>query len=129
MISKTKIEKKLRRKTNTELVQSIIASKKNEAWLRASQMISIPRRKRLSVNLEEINQVAKDGEIIVVPGKVLSIGEVDKKIKICSLGFSQTALDKLKKSKIETSTISDEIKKNPSAKNIHLIQENIKVER
>jgi large subunit ribosomal protein L18e len=129
MISKTKIEKKLKRKTNTELVQSIIISKKNKGWLRTAQMISTPRRKRLSVNLEEINQVAKDGEIIIIPGKVLSMGEIDKKIKICALGFSQIALDKLKKSKTEICTIADEIKKNPEAKNIHLIEENIEVKR
>ena len=122
MKSKTKIEKQIQRKTNTELVKTIIASKKKENWIEVAEIISGPRRKRANVNLDEINKKAKKGETIVVPGKVLSQGEIDKKIRVVALSFSEKAKEKLLKSKCEISNIIEEIKKNPQAKNIKVLK-------
>ena len=58
---------------------------------------------------------------VIVVGKVLGIGSISKKIEISALSFSSSALDKLKKSKIEASFVIDEIKSNPSAKNIKVL--------
>ena len=85
---KTKIEKKLKRKTNEELVRTIIKAKKNEKWLEVSSALSIPKRKAISANLNEIENEAVHGETIVVPGKVLGKGDLSKKIKISAFSFS-----------------------------------------
>jgi large subunit ribosomal protein L18e len=119
--SNTRIEKQLEKKTNQELVETIIAAKKKEAWKNVAEILSSSRRTRINLNLEEIDKKAKEGEHIVVPGKVLSQGEVDKKIKISAFSFSEKAKEKLLKSKIEISNILDEIKKNPSAKGIKIL--------
>ena len=58
----------------------------------------------------------------MIVGKVLSIGEITKKIKICSFGISNEALEKLKKTKSEWISIADEIKKNPKAEGIKIIR-------
>lgn len=121
--SKTKIEKQLVKKTNTELVETIIAAKKKEAWNEVAGILSGPRRKRINLNLDKINSESKDGETVLVPGKVLSQGELHKKIKLVALSFSEKAKEKLLKSKIETLDILDEIKKNPSAKGIKVLKE------
>ena len=73
------------------------------------------------MNLEDIEKATKDGEHIVVPGKVLSNGELNKKIKITAMSFSEKAKEKLLKSKIEISNMLDEIKKNPNAKGIKIL--------
>ncbi len=122
MKSKTKIEKQLNRKRNPELVKTIIAAKKNKNWLEIASILSSPRRKKTNVNLEKINKEAKAGETILVPGKVLSLGEIDKKIKILALGFSEKAREKLLKSGSEILSISEEIKKNPEAKKIRILK-------
>ena len=122
---KTKIEKKLRRKTNPELVETIIACKKHPKWLSVAHLVSMPARKQVALNLRDINTQAKDSQTIVVPGKVLSEGNLDKKIKIVSLSFSNSALNKLKKSKCEHFTILEEIKKNPDAKDINILTKQI----
>lgn len=119
--SKTKIEKQLQKKTNSVLVETIIAAKKKEAWKKVAEMLTAPRRKRMDVNLERIEKETKAGETIVVPGKVLSQGEMDKKIKVVALSFSEKAKEKLLNSKCEALTILDEIKKNPDAKNIKIL--------
>jgi large subunit ribosomal protein L18e len=119
--TKAKIEKQLRKKTNSELVETIIAAKKNKAWNSIAGILSGPRRKRININLKEIDKEAKEGETIIVPGKVLSDGELKKKIKIAAFSFSEKAMEKLLKSKTEVLSILDEIKKNPGAKGTKVI--------
>ena len=115
-------EKELQRKANPILVETIIAAKKNENWGEVASIISGPRRNRVNANLEEIDREAKDGEKIVVAGKVLSQGELNKKLRIIALDFSGKAKEKLLKAKIETSNMLDEIKKNPGAKGIRILK-------
>ncbi len=122
MKSKTKIEKQLKKKSNPELVRTVIAAKKENAWLEVASILTSPKRKRVSVNLSEIDSQAKDNETIVVPGKILSQGEITKKIKIVALSFSDKAKEKLLNSKIEARTILEEIKKNPEAKGIRVLK-------
>lgn len=122
MKSKTKIAKQLEKKTNKELVETIIAAKKNKAWLEVASVLSGPRRKRVNINLDEIKRQSKDGEKIIVPGKVLSQGELNKKIEIIALGFSERAKEKILKSGSKTLSIFEEIKKNPEANGIRVLK-------
>lgn len=122
MKSKTKIEKQLQRKTNSKLVETIIAAKKNKNWQEIAAMLSSPRKNKLDINLEDIEKEAKQGESILVPGKVLANGEATKKIKIIALNFSEKAKEKLLKAKCEMSSILEEIKKNPEAKGLKIIR-------
>ena len=118
--SKTKIEKQLKKKTNPELVETIIFAKKNKNWNKIAEILSSPRRNKISLNLSAIEKES-DGKVLVVPGKVLSSGDVTKKIKIVALNFSKSAKEKLLNAKCEISSILEEIKQNPDAKNIKII--------
>lgn len=122
MKTNTQIKKQLKRKTNQELVKTIIAAKKKENWRKVAEILSGPRNKRKNMNLKEINKEIKDGKKIIIPGKVLSQGELDKKIKIVALSFSKNAEDKILKVKGEFSNILDEIKKNPEMKGLKIIK-------
>lgn len=122
MKTKNKIEKQLRKKTNPELVNTIIAAKKQDEWLKIASILSGPRSNRVNLNLNELNKKVKNGEKIIVPGKILSLGEFDKKIKIAALSFSEKAKEKLLKSKSEILTILEEIKKNPKAKDLKILK-------
>jgi large subunit ribosomal protein L18e len=122
MKSKTKISKQLERKSNSRLGETILAGKKNEAWMGVASVLSGPRRIRTCINLEEINKDAKAGETVVIPGKVLSQGEIDKKIKVVAFSFSDKAKEKLLSAKCDISYILDEIKSNPSAKGIKIMK-------
>jgi len=122
MKPKSKIEKQLRNKKNPELVETIITAKKQKEWLKIASILSGPRSNRLNLNLKELNEKAKDGEKILVPGKILSLGDIDKKIKIVALNFSEKAKEKLLKSKCEIFTIGEEIKKNPTAKGVKILK-------
>ena len=124
MKTKTLIEKQLKRKKNIELVKTIIAAKKNDGWLKIAGILSGPRGKRIDMNLEEINIKTEDRETIVIPGKVLSQGEINKKVKVIALSFSEKAKEKLLKAKCEVSSILEEINKNPQAKDVRILKNN-----
>ncbi len=122
MKNKTLIEKQLEKKTNPELVKTIIEAKKKKNWLEVAAMLSSPRAKRINMNLDKINDEAKEGEIVVIAGKVLSQGELNKKVKVVALSFSAMAKEKIAKAKGESLTILEEIKKNPEAKNARFLK-------
>jgi len=67
-------------------------------WRDVAEFLTRPTRKRISVNLSKINRYSEDGDIIVVPGKVLGSGSLDKKIKIAAFGFSEKAIEKIEAS-------------------------------
>ena len=122
MKSKTKISRQLQKKSNSKLIETILSAKKKEKWLEVAGAISSPRRKRINLNLNEINNQTKEKDKVLVPGKVLSQGEINKKIKIIALGFSEKAKEKLSKSGCEFSNILTEIKSNPSAEGIKILR-------
>jgi large subunit ribosomal protein L18e len=110
MKSKTKIKKQIKRKTNSDLigVLRILNKGKNKEL---ANILSMPRRKMVEVNLDRIEKESKDSDVIIVPGKVLGKGEVKKKIKIMALSFSAEAKKKLETAKCELVSLNDEIKK------------------
>jgi len=121
MKSNTKISKQLERKKNPELVRTIIAAKKKKKWKEIAGILSGPRSKRNNINLREINEKVRAGEKIVIPGKILSQGELDKKIKVIALSFSAKAKEKILKSKSEILNIFEEIEKNPKAEGLKIL--------
>ena len=122
MKSKTLIKKQLQKKTNPELVETVISAKRNKQWFKVAELLSGPTKKRIALNLSEINEKAKQGEKVIVPGKVLSQGEINKKFKIGALGFSEKAKEKLLSAGCEIITILKEIKSNPSAKDVKILK-------
>lgn len=112
----------MRRKLNPEIVSTIRTAKKNKNWQEIAEVLSQSRKRRVVMNLEKINENAKDDETILVPGKILSQGEITKKIKIIAEGFSEKTKEKLLKSKIKFLNINEEIKNNPEAKGIKILK-------
>ena len=122
MKTKTLIDKQLKKKKNPSLVETIIAAKKNKEWLEIASILSKSRRKRKNFNLSEIDKLSKQDEKIAVPGKILSQGEITKKINITALDFSETAREKILNSKSSINYLIEEIKKNPKAQGIKIIK-------
>jgi len=126
MKSRTLITKQAERKLSPEIVETIVLARKNKKWLEAAGVLAGPRRKKLSLNLDEIERKIEQEKIkenvVVVPGKVLGDGELKKKITLVALSFSKSAEEKLKKSKTDFLAIKEEIKKNPEAKGVRVLK-------
>lgn len=87
-----------------------------------AKQLKVPRRKRVSVNLSKLQRVCKDGDVIIIPGKLLSYGELNKKITISPMLYSNAAKEKIEKSGSKFISIRDLVEKNPTGKNIRLIK-------
>ena len=90
-------------------------------WKRVVKDLKKPTRQRRLVNVYKINKFARDGETVLVPGKVLSVGELDKKITVAAFQYSQFAKKKIEEKQGSALTISELFKKNPKAKGIRII--------
>ena len=122
MFSKTKIKSRTKHKTSSVLVETISAARKAPAWNKAAKLLSGPTKKFSSINLFEIDKQTKAGDTVVILGKVLSKGELTKKVRICALSISEKAKEKLKDSKSKIVSVLEEINKNPKADGIKVIK-------
>lgn len=60
-------------------------------WRRVAELVSRPARKRTAVNVGKIGRHTKDGDIVVVPGKVLGSGSIHHKVTVAAMSASATA--------------------------------------
>ncbi|MBS3078671.1 uL15 family ribosomal protein [Candidatus Pacearchaeota archaeon] len=118
MISKTQINKRLEKKRNPEL-REIITLAKAKSLLELGKKLTGPTKKQSSINVGELNEIEEKN--IIVVGRVLGQGEIDKKITVAALGFSEQAREKLAKAGCEIRTIKQEIEKNPGLKGVKIL--------
>jgi len=122
MISQTKLKKKLKRKSNPNLVNMItFLRKQSPFWLKVSEYLAKSKRKSIKVNLGRIEMIAKPNSVVLVPGKVLADGEITKQITIAAFSFSEEAKLKLHKAKSRMVKIDDLSKENKEGKGVILI--------
>ena len=111
-------------KTNPELKNLIrelkrLSKKENvNIWNAIAKQLEKSTRRRPAVNLQRINKYGKDNETIIIPGKVLSSGNLDKKVTVAALQFSEKAEEKIK----NHLTIQELMKKNPKGSKIRIIR-------
>ncbi len=112
--------------TNTHLRNLIFELRKQSAlqkvalWSRIADDLEKPTRQRREVNIYKINKCTKDGEIVIVPGKVLGTGDLDHKITVAAFRFSESAVQKIK-NKAKILTIQELMKSNPKASNVKIL--------
>ena len=87
-------------------------------WKRVATDLERPTRIRRKVNIYKIEKTAKEGGTVVVPGVVLGVGELTKKIDIAAYKFSDAAKKKLG---AKAKSIFDVMKKNPKGSKVRII--------
>jgi large subunit ribosomal protein L18e len=109
--------------TNPRLVDLIDELNKQEKgiWKRAAQFLSRPTRQRPWINLSKIDRYAQKDEIVLVPGKVLASGELNKPLTVAAWRFSDTAKDKIEKAKGKAISIQKLMKDNPTGKSVKVM--------
>ena len=94
---------------------------KKPIWRAVSQKLMAPAKNRVEKNVGAINNVVNDGDIIVIPGKVLADGMLTKKITVACYAISASALKKLEQSGSQRMTIEELVEKYPSGKGVRII--------
>jgi large subunit ribosomal protein L18e len=117
----------MRGTTNEHLAQLIVELKKKAIasnqglWKLLATDLEKPSRQRRVVNLSRINRHTAEGDIIVVPGKVLSDGELNHALTIAAWSFSQKAKHKIIEKKAKAISIHDLMNMNIKGKKVKVI--------
>ena len=111
--------------TNYQLQQvlSLINGKSLESkfWRRIFNDLKKSSRQRKQVNLYKIDKYAKEGETVIVTGKVLSLGNLSKKVNVAALNFSQEAEKKIIGADGKVLSIRELLESNPEGKNVRIL--------
>ena len=102
-------------------LKKVAIEKKRPLWKTIAVELSKPTRNRREVNIYKLDKNSKEGEIIIVPGKVLGTGALSKKITVAALQFSESAKEKILSNKGEVLSIEELMKKNPDAKGVKIM--------
>lgn len=85
-----------------QLVQNMVrelkkAAAKNKApiWSKMAELAQKPAIAKRIVNVKKLNQLTSDGDVVMVPGKVLGTGNISHKITLCSFSISASAAKKI----------------------------------
>lgn len=98
------------------------ANEKNaNIWKDIAKRFEKPSRNWPEVNLYKISKNVNEKETALIPGKVLSTGDLDKKITIAAWKFSSGAEEKIKKAGGKSISIQELMDKNPDGKNIRIL--------
>ncbi len=89
-------------------------------WKRIADDLEKSSRKRRIINLYKINKATKENETVIVPGKVLSVGDIDHNVTVAAFNFSESALEKINK-KGKAIHITELIKEDPKGKKIRIL--------
>jgi large subunit ribosomal protein L18e len=89
-------------------------------WKRVAQDLDKPSRQQRTVNIFKIEEHAADGEILLVPGKVLGEGDLTKSVTVAAHHFSQGAIAKINRNG-KAMTIAELIKSNPKAQKVRIL--------
>lgn len=89
------------------IVQRDLRKIKRPIFRAVADALSRPRSRMAIVNVGKLSRLGKDGSIILVPGKVLGSGKVDKKIIVGALSYSKQAKEKIVKAGGEALSLTE----------------------
>ncbi|MFW6378423.1 MAG: 50S ribosomal protein L18e [Nanoarchaeota archaeon] len=102
-------------------LKTLAIKEERPLWKRIATELERPTRKKREVNIFKLEHTAREGEIVIVPGKVLGNGAINKKLTVAALDFSQGAREKILSHKGEALSIEALMKKNPGANNVRIM--------
>ncbi|MFH1390684.1 MAG: 50S ribosomal protein L18e [Candidatus Diapherotrites archaeon] len=97
---------------------------KKAVWKSIAERLAKPARIRAKVNVDKLNKLAKKqkDKIFVVPGKVLSMGEINTKIEVACLDYSEKARKKIEAHKGKILSLTELIEAKPKESEMVIVQ-------
>jgi large subunit ribosomal protein L18e len=102
-------------------LKTVSIKQKANIWKRVASELEKPTKKRRIVNISKIDKYTEKNQTVIVPGKVLGMGELNKKLTIAAYRFSKSAKEKITSQGSKAITIQELVKKNPKGSKIKLI--------
>ncbi len=80
-------------------------------WHDMSKRLESHKSQMSNVNVSKVSTLTKEGDVILVPGKVLGSGIIDHKIHIGAFSFSGVAIEKIRRADGEPLSVQAFIEK------------------
>jgi len=109
----------------SELIRKLRrASQENEAqiWHDIAERLEKPRKNYAEVNVSKINRYAREGETVLIPGKVLGSGVLESPVTVAALTFSDAAISKIAGAKGQCITIEELLSSNPKGSQVRILR-------
>lgn len=91
-------------------------------WRDIAKRLEKPKRNWAEVNLSKLERYAEEGDVIVVPGKVLAAGNLNKKITVAAYSFSDSAKAAILGAGGKDMTIMELVSENPKGSNVKMMR-------
>lgn len=109
----------------SNVLKRMLASKlwktKRRIWRDVSKRLMAAQKNRVEKNLSAIDAVTAKDDVIVVPGKVLAVGTVNKAITVACYAISNSAAKKLEEAKCKVISIEELLEQNPTGKGVKIV--------
>lgn len=115
------------RKTNPNLVELIRELKKraheNDApiWRDVARRLEAPSRNWAEVNVSKIARYAAENETVVIAGKLLGAGDIDKKVTVAVYKSSESARKKIERAGGKVISIMELVESNPKGSGVRIM--------
>jgi large subunit ribosomal protein L18e len=114
-------------KTNPRLerliadLKSAARSSGTDVWADVAERLAKPRRTHAEVNLGRIERYAREEETVVVPGKVLGSGVLNKDVTVAAVDFSRSAEQQIDQVG-ESIRLEQALERNPDGAHVRVIR-------
>ncbi|WP_226479467.1 50S ribosomal protein L18e [Natrinema amylolyticum] len=92
-----------------------------DVWRDVADRLEKPRRTHAEVNLGRIERYAREEETVVVPGKVLGSGALQKNVTVAAVNFSSSAETKIDQVG-ESVSLEQALEDNPEGADVRVIR-------
>jgi|SRR6056297_1972422 len=93
-----------------------------DVWRDVAERLEKPRRTHAEVNLGRIERYAREDETVVVPGKVLGSGVLQKGLTVAAVDFSGSAETKIRAANGDPIRLEQALDQNPAGTNVRVIR-------
>jgi large subunit ribosomal protein L18e len=109
--------------SNPVLLETIELLQEQDApvWGSVAENLGKVNRRRAEVNLSDIERIAEEGDTVVVPGKVLGSGYLNKEVTVAAFKASNSAKDQIN-DEGEFMFIQDLVEENPEGENVRVVK-------
>jgi large subunit ribosomal protein L18e len=104
-----------------QLLLELETKRESKLWGRVAKDLKKPARQRRVVNVYKIDKYAKEGETVVVPGKVLSVGTLSKPVSVAAFQFSDDAKKKIIEAQGKVLSIKELLSENPEGRKVRIL--------
>lgn len=104
------------------MLRSVSLESEAQIWREIAKRLDTSSKNYAEVNIGKINRYAQEGEIILVPGKVLGSGVLEHSVRVAALNFSDSAREKITEASGDCMTIEELVTANPKGSRVRILR-------